>query len=445
MSDAPQFATFMLVLLVFWPCYNLVLALFVWWRPKPGGPEVPSRHPLQYWIIIPALNEERVVANTVRSALALDGARTPVQVVVVDDGSDDRTPHVLSEIDDHRLHVLRRVPPEARKGKGEALNHAFRYIRGIAEEAGTVHRTIVGVIDGDGRGEPGMLSEISSYFGQRAVGAVQCRVRIHNRTNLLAFLQDLEFSCVVDASQSLRDVVGTVGLGGNGQFVRLSTLIGLGDAPWSACLVEDLELGLRVHLSGRRVRYATRATITQQGLVDVQRLLRQRTRWGQGNLQCLGYVPKLIRAKHVGSVALLEFLQYLLTPWLVAPMTLFITALAGVSFYAQLSGHVVAGFTADTSNTLIALGIWLVALVLPGVLWGVVHRLKHGDEPLLRCLAVGLAYPVFLILGSVSTLRALYRHFAGRNTWAKTERLAEKEIPAKEMPGVVAKPVPRVA
>ncbi|RAS60765.1 cellulose synthase/poly-beta-1,6-N-acetylglucosamine synthase-like glycosyltransferase [Lentzea atacamensis] len=438
MSDTTQFATFMLVLLVFWPSYNLVLALFVWWRPKPGGPEVPSRHPLQYWIIIPALNEERVVANTVRSALALDGARTPVQVVVVDDGSDDGTPHVLAEIDDHRLHVLRRNLPDARKGKGEALNHAFRYVRGIAEENGTVHRTVIGVIDGDGRGAPGMLSEITSYFGRRDVGAVQCRVRIHNRTNLLAFLQDLEFSCVVDASQSLRDVVGTVGLGGNGQFVRLATLMQLGDAPWSACLVEDLELGLRVHLTGQRIRYATHATITQQGLVDVNRLLRQRTRWGQGNLQCLGYVPKLLRAKHVGSVALLEFLQYLLTPWLVAPMTLLITALVGINFYTQFNGHSIGGITVNGGNTLLALAIWLVALVLPGLIWGVVHRLKHGDEPMWRCLAVGLAYPAFLILGSISTLRALYRHVAGRKSWAKTERLVEKESPA-------SKPVPRVA
>jgi cellulose synthase/poly-beta-1,6-N-acetylglucosamine synthase-like glycosyltransferase len=436
MSDTTQFATFMLVLLVFWPSYNLVLAVFVWWRPKPGGPEVPSRHPLHYWIIIPALNEERVVANTVRSALALDGARTPVQVVVVDDGSDDRTPHVLAEIDDHRLHVLRRNLPDARKGKGEALNHAYRYIRGIAEEDGFVHRTIVGVIDGDGRGEPGMLSEITAYFAQRNVGAVQCRVRIHNRTNLLAFLQDLEFGCVVDASQSLRDVVGTVGLGGNGQFVRLATLMELGDAPWSACLVEDLELGLRVHLLGQRIRYATHATITQQGLVDVHRLLRQRTRWGQGNLQCLGYVPKLLRAKHVGSVALLEFLQYLLTPWLVAPMTLIVTALVGIGFYAQFTGNSVGGFSAEGSNAVLALGIWAVALVLPGLIWGVVHRLKHGDEPVWRCLAVGLAYPAFLVLGSISTLRALYRHFTGRNTWAKTERLVDKEPAVKTVPRV---------
>ncbi|WP_255353450.1 glycosyltransferase family 2 protein [Nocardia sp. NRRL S-836] len=430
----------MFVLLLFWPTYNLVLALFVWWRPKPGGTDVPSRYPLHYWIIIPALNEERVVANTVRSALALDSARTPVQVVVVDDGSDDRTPHVLAGIDDHRLHVLRRTPPDARRGKGEALNHAYRYVRGIAEEAGTVHRTIIGVIDGDGRGEPGMLSEISAYLAQRDVGAVQCRVRIHNRDNLLAFLQDLEFGCVVDASQSLRDVVGTVGLGGNGQFVRLSTLTVLGDAPWSACLVEDLELGLRVHLAGRRIRYATHATITQQGLVDVRRLLRQRTRWGQGNLQCLGFVPRLVRARRIGSVALLEFLQYLLAPWLVAPMTLLVTALVGVNLYAQATGTDLGGLYTHGTNIGAAVAIWAAALVLPGLIWGVVHRLKHGDEPVLRCLAVGLAYPLFLVLGSVSTLRALYRHCAGRNAWAKTERLAEKELPATAAP-----PVPKIA
>ncbi|TWP53490.1 glycosyltransferase family 2 protein [Lentzea tibetensis] len=428
MNDTTQFATFMLLLLAFWPSYNLVLALFVWWRPKPGPEDQGSKHPLEYWIIIPALNEERVVANTVRSALALDGARTPVQVVVVDDGSDDRTPHVLAQIEDHRLHVIRREPPNARKGKGEALNHAFQYVRDIAVSEGKTHRVVIGVIDGDGRGAPGMLSEITQYFAERSVGAVQCRVRIHNRGDLLAFLQDLEFSCVVDASQSLRDVVGTVGLGGNGQFVRLSTLMRLGDAPWSACLVEDLELGLRIHLDGQRIRYATRATITQQGLVDVKRLLRQRTRWGQGNLQCLSYVPKLLRARHITSIALIEFLQYLLTPWLVAPMTLVICALLGLNVYGQITQDDVFGLVAIGPEAWTSMLLWAGALVLPGLLWGLVHRLKHGDEPLWRALLVGLAYPGFLILGSVSTLRALFRYFTGRNMWAKTERLAEEPV-----------------
>src|SRR3954447_12982699 len=92
--------------------------------------------PEQFWIIVPALNEEVVVGNTVAAALALSGpGGTLARVVVVDDGSDDRTPEILAAIDHPRLQVLRRELPDARKGKGEALNAAYRYIAGRTAEA----------------------------------------------------------------------------------------------------------------------------------------------------------------------------------------------------------------------------------------------------------------------------------------------------------------------
>src|SRR5205807_2908862 len=97
-----------------------------------------------------------------------------------------------------------------------------------------------------------------------------------------------------DASQVLRHRLGSVGLGGNGQFTRLSALNLLGDRPWSDCLVEDMELGLRLHLQGVGIGYVWRACVTQQGVTDAKRLLRQRTRWAQGNLQCARLLPSLI-------------------------------------------------------------------------------------------------------------------------------------------------------
>src|SRR4051812_44679749 len=85
--------------------------------------------PEHFWIIVPALNEEVVVGNTVAAALGLSGpGGTLARVMVVDDGSDDRTPEVLAGIDHPRLQVLRRELPEARQGKGEALNAAYRAI-----------------------------------------------------------------------------------------------------------------------------------------------------------------------------------------------------------------------------------------------------------------------------------------------------------------------------
>lgn len=423
------------LLLLTWPAQNLLLALFGW---RPMGRR--SRKAIEitgkpvFWIVVPALNEERVVGATVRAALALDAPETPVRVLVVDDASDDGTPDVLAGIDDPRLHVLRRELPAARIGKGHALNAAFQLIRDTARAEGTEHDTILGVIDGDGRGTPGMLVEIARLFDDPKVGGVQCRVRIHNRDRLLGFLQDIEFGCVADASQTMRDLVGSVDLGGNGQFVRLTELDRFGDEPWSACLVEDLELGLRMHLAGCRIRYARNATITQQGLVDARRLVRQRTRWGQGNLQCMRYVPRLIFSRNVNSIALVEFLYYLINPWLVVPLSAGVVGMAIANVFGAATGNTLNGLVAVGTALPAALFAWCSALLAPGLMWALVHWKRFGDEPLFRTVVVGMVYPVFLLIGVAATWRALFRHAAGKRGWVKTERLAEVETaePATE-------------
>jgi cellulose synthase/poly-beta-1,6-N-acetylglucosamine synthase-like glycosyltransferase len=422
-------------LLVAWPVYTV--ALFVWSSRNAVAAgrhrqqvdlaaPVPSQ-PTTFWIIVPCLNEERVVANTVASALALSGPwGTRSRVLVVDDGSDDATPDVLAGIDHLALHVLRRDLPHARQGKGEALNAAYRYIRDRTEaEGGDPRRVAVGVIDGDGRASANMLAEVAYAMRDPRVGATQSRVRIHNRNKVLAAVQDLEFGMVADASQSLRDTLGTVGLGGNGQFARLSALTALGDSPWSKCLVEDLELGLRMHLNGARIRYLPNASVTQQGLVDGKRLVRQRTRWAQGNLQCARYLPKLMASRRISNAQLGEMVHYLLAPWLNAAgaITLVITWVAAAVTLVQDPQD---PFLVETWAELgTAAAVWTGALFVPGLLWAVLHRVKLRDETLPRLLLAALVYPYFLILGLVSTWRAIGRHVARRNTWAKTERLAE--------------------
>jgi 1,2-diacylglycerol 3-beta-glucosyltransferase len=437
-----------IVLLIAWPAYTLTLVGYSirnaarTGRHRPmdgvapgrhrrgrrdGAPAVQSGEPTEFWIVVPCLNEERVVARTVGAALALDGPTgSRSRVLVVDDGSDDTTPHVLSGIEHERLYLLRRELPDARQGKGEALNAAYRVIRRLtAEEGGDPDRVAIGVIDGDGRGSDNMLVQVAHAMRDLRVGAVQCRVRIHNRDRLLGAMQDMEFACVADATQSLRDTLRTVGLGGNGQYVRLSALTELGEAPWSGCLVEDLELGLRMHLAGNRLRYVSHASVTQQGLVDVNRLLRQRTRWAQGNLQCARYIPRLIASRRIGNGQLAEMLHYLLGPWLNAAGAVAMVALWTGATWPLVAGHGSRFIFGSWGEFVAAAVVWLAALFAPGLVWAVLHRLKLRDEKLSRLLLAGLAYPGFLFIGLVSTWRAIGRQLTRRNAWAKTERLAE--------------------
>jgi cellulose synthase/poly-beta-1,6-N-acetylglucosamine synthase-like glycosyltransferase len=423
-----------IALLVAWPIYTAALVAYSArngvksGRHRRAAGMGASAEPNVFWVVVPCLNEERVVGRTVQAALELRGPPdSSTRVLVIDDGSDDATPDVLAAIDHPALHVLRRNLPDARRGKGEALNAGYRYIRDMtALESGNPRLVAVGVIDGDGRGSANMLREVAHAMRNRRVGAVQCRVRIHNRDRLLAAVQDLEFGCIADASQSLRDSLRTVGLGGNGQFARLSALMKLGDAPWSGCLVEDLELGLRMHLAGTELRYLPHASVTQQGLVDVKRLVRQRTRWAQGNLQCARYIPKLIASRRIGNGQLAEMLYYLLAPWLNAAGTILMTTLWTLTAWRLLPGNGPT-FLVDSWNELgLAAGIWVAAMFAPGLTWAVLHRIKLRDETLPWLLLAGLAYPGFLLLGLISTWRAIGRHLARRQTWAKTERLAEE-------------------
>jgi 1,2-diacylglycerol 3-beta-glucosyltransferase len=259
------------------------------------------------------------------------------------------------------------------------------------------------------------------------VGAVQVQVRIRNRDKLLGAVQDLEFGAIVNGCQSLRDTLDTVGLGGNGQFSRLSTLVALGDRPWSACLVEDLELGLRMHLSGVGVRYTSRAAVTQQAVVTVRRLTRQRTRWAQGNLQCARYLRALITSPHVRKAGLLEVLHYLVSPWLNALVTVLLGGMAAVAAGALAAGHPTA-YLPSWQAMACSGELWLAVTLFPGVVWALVHRHRLGDETFPRLLVAALVYPAFLLLGLVATYRAIVRQARGRQAWAKTERLTEEPL-----------------
>src|SRR3954470_21206082 len=100
--------------------------------------------------VIPCLNEERVLAGTLDNLVPLLGGDDIV--LVVDDGSDDGTPDIVRKYPSPRVHLLRGELPDARRGKGEALNAAMRHLRGSELLGGRTHNeVIVAVFDADGR------------------------------------------------------------------------------------------------------------------------------------------------------------------------------------------------------------------------------------------------------------------------------------------------------
>src|SRR5213593_2549100 len=86
-------------------------------RQRPSALPAPAY--LLKAFVIPCLNEERVIGGTLDSLVPL--LEGDDLVLVVDDGSDDRTAEIVRAYPSPRVHLLERRLPNARQGKGRAL------------------------------------------------------------------------------------------------------------------------------------------------------------------------------------------------------------------------------------------------------------------------------------------------------------------------------------
>jgi len=403
---------------------------------------------LRWHFVLPCLDEEQVIEGTIRSLVA---TFPTAAIWCVDDGSSDATPRILAALSARwrQVRVVTRVAPEAQQGKGPALNAGWRAVV-EALPARTDPATIaIGVLDADARLDPRCLDVITgpTFFGDPEVGAVQVQVRVRpdmaepndrrpvgstRRSRTLVRLQDLEFSGPIAAMQLLRRRVGSVAMGGNGQFTRLSVLNRIADehgTPWHGCLLEDFELGIHVLLSGSRTEYCHDTSVTQEGLPHLRLLLRQRSRWAQGSMQCFRYLVPVLRSPRVDTRGALEIAYFLFLPWL---------QLVGALVYA--GSTVVAAYYALTlpggPPAWLAGGAWgviplfVVFGVAPFVIWGPIYAARTDpDLGRIRAAGVGGANWIYSYLNQVAVWWAFLRLVSARRDWKKTSRVATAAFP----------------
>ncbi|MDA8167470.1 MAG: DUF2334 domain-containing protein [Actinomycetota bacterium] len=391
---------------------------------------LPATDPrLMFIFVIPALNEEEVIAGTLDRLLALPDRN--VRIMVMNDDSSDRTAEIVGgyAARSQRADLVNRPPQIARRGKGAVLNHAFRLVKNspLAAEFGTENMVLC-VLDADGQVAPNIISSVTPYFEDRQTGAVQASVRIYNAyVNVLTRWQQFEFLTFNRIFQRGRESMGSVGLGGNGQFVRLSALASLGEEPWTDCLTEDLDIGLRLMLSGWTNHFAGRTFVAQQAATRLRTLLRQRSRWFQGHVTCWSHIPGILTS----SLRLATRIDstYYLTG--IALVFLFFPAsflLLAITVYALLSGAATVGD--------LLYGAFLPYLLLfyvlsfgPLPVMAFIYWREDGKVSLPGALLwahiFAVIYSVWFAAGCVAVGRLL----SGKSSWTKTPRSYPVEPP----------------
>ncbi|MDI3422562.1 bifunctional polysaccharide deacetylase/glycosyltransferase family 2 protein [Streptomyces luteolus] len=239
-------------------------------RLRPGAPRLREVHD-PVTVLVPAHNEEAGIGATVRSLLASLYPR--LQIVVIDDGSTDRTPEIVEAIDDPRVTLVRR--PNG--GKPRALNTGLAHAR----------HDIVVMVDADTVFEPDALYRLVQPLAHPAVGAVSGNTKVGNRRSLLGRWQHLEYVIGFNLDRRMFEVLECMPTvpGAIGAF-RRDALMGVGGVSEDT-LAEDTDLTMSLWRAGWRVVYEESAIAWTEVPSTLGQLWRQRYRWCYGTLQSM--------------------------------------------------------------------------------------------------------------------------------------------------------------
>lgn len=283
-------------------------------RQRTAPPELGEAHWPPLTVLVPMHNEEAVAAGVLDALVASDYPRERLEVIPIDDHSEDGTAAIL----DHYAAMHPFIKPLHRhlgqRGKPAGLNDAL--LRASHE--------IVLVFDADYQPPPHLLRRLAAAFSDPEVGAVMGRVVPRNSgVNLLTRLLELERAGGYQVDQQGRftlDLVPQYG-GTVGGFRRSLVQAWGGFDP--RILAEDTELTLRLYTHGFTVAYVNAAECYEEVPETWEVRFRQLRRWARGHTQVLlahaGAIPRspyLTRAQKADALLLLGI--YLVPPLLVS-------------------------------------------------------------------------------------------------------------------------------
>lgn len=361
-------------------------------------------------VVIPAYNEEMGVIRTVRSVMANTYTRT--QIIVVDDGSKDKTLRMLRNFQRQHKGVFT-VVHQANAGKAAAINRAVQY---------WAKGSLVMVVDADSLLAPDAIANMVAHFRDRKNIATASNVKIIPTRSLLGVAQRLEYLISYRMKRSLTTLNMEYIVGGVGSTFRRSALLktGLYDTD---TMTEDIDLTVKLirHYGNKsyRVHYAADSVAYTEHVLTFKSLVKQRFRWKYGRFQTLLKNQELFfnNAKRydkrltwyqlpyalVGEFVLL--LEPILVGYILFVAVRFTDVTSLISVYIIVTGFVFLMLTGEDSETTRSKIVLSAALPLAYVLMYILTAVEFAA-----------------LVSSIRKSRQLFRREMHSSSWEHVER-----------------------
>lgn len=248
--------------------YLLILAIaFFVLEERPPGAALPHN---RFAVIVPAHDEEMLVANLCQSLLQVKYPREKFEIYIIADNCSDGTVEICRQ---HPVKVLERRDPQ-NAGKGHALAWALQQLDLPQFDA-------VFIVDADNFVDSNILKELNKLINN-GEKAIQCYNAVGNRDD--SWFTQLLFVSRTIGNLLYHESKYRMGLSsylmGNGLCFKADLLHNRGWTAFSAG--EDWEYYAQLIESGVKIGFAARAKVFHQESRSLNQATSQRLRWSSG-------------------------------------------------------------------------------------------------------------------------------------------------------------------
>jgi cellulose synthase/poly-beta-1,6-N-acetylglucosamine synthase-like glycosyltransferase len=263
------------VVLYSWLVYPALIAFLSTVRPAPAVRREAIEPSVTVLLVV--RDEERHLEGKLRNLLALDYPREKLEVLVVSDGSVDRTESIAAAFAEDGVTLLPLSPP---RGKASCLNHAVPLARG----------EVLVMTDARQALAADAVRQLVACLGDPAVGAVSGELHLASSPGQGA--QGVgwywKYEKLIRRSESRFD--STVGVTGALYVLRKELFVRLDPR----AILDDVLVPMEVVLAGRRVVFEPLARATDRLTEDPAHEYRRKVRTLAGNYQLLALRPALL-------------------------------------------------------------------------------------------------------------------------------------------------------
>jgi cellulose synthase/poly-beta-1,6-N-acetylglucosamine synthase-like glycosyltransferase/peptidoglycan/xylan/chitin deacetylase (PgdA/CDA1 family)/spore germination protein YaaH len=361
-------------------------------------------------IVVPAYREESVVSRTISTLLASD-YEGGFEIIMVDDGSPDRTFEMVKQ--NFKDYPQVRVYQKANGGKASALNYGIEKAKG----------EIIIALDADTIFPKDAIRLLIRHFENPKVGAVAGNAKVGNRINLVTRWQALEYIISQNLDRRAFALFNciTVVPGAIGAWRKSDVLTAGGFS--TDTLAEDQDMTIAIRKMGQIIAYEEHALCYTEAPDTLVTLAKQRFRWAFGTLQCAWKHRDALLSPKQGTLGFIG----LPNTWIFQIIFSLISPITDLAFIGSLASIFITKWQHPTeyppANAIVILLYFAVFLTVDLVTSFIAFRLEKEDTSLIIWLVIQrfVYRQVMYYVMIKSVLSALKGLAPG---WGKLERKA---------------------